>query len=191
MPDSSGREMSNEAQNSSFKWYVVHTLSGHENKAKLLLEERIKNGKMEIHFGRILVPTENVAEVVAGKKRTSKRKFFPGYILVEMEMTQDSWHLVKDTDKITGFVGDSQKPRAMKPSEVNRILGQIEVGEKDVKPVSSFDAGQTVRVVEGPFINFSGIIDEVKAEKRKLRVMVTIFGRSTPVEVDFMQVEKV
>ncbi|MBM4370141.1 MAG: transcription termination/antitermination factor NusG, partial [Deltaproteobacteria bacterium] len=115
----------------------------------------------------------------------------PGYILVEMHVDEETWHLVKDTEKITGFVGDSRKPRPMKPSEVRRITQQMEEGEKEAKPVHTFEEGQTVRVIEGPFVSFQGIIDEVKAEKRKLRVLVTIFGRATPVEVDFMQVEKV
>lgn len=182
--------MSNEAENTVLEWFVVHTLSGYENRAKLLLEEQIRNSGMGPSFGRILVPTENVAEVVGGKKRTSKRKFFPGYLLVEMVMNQETWHLVKDTEKITGFVGDSRKPKAMKKFEVERILGQIVEGDKEERPVSTFEVGQNVRIIEGPFLNFSGLIDEVKTEKRKLKVLVTIFGRATPVEVDFMQVEK-
>ena len=173
------------------KWYVVHTFSGYENRAKLLLEDRIQNFQMEDRFGQILVPTETVAEVVGGKKRTSQRKFFPGYILVEMHVDEETWHLIKDTEKVTGFVGGGRNPRPMKPREVRRITQQMEEGEKEAKPVHSFEEGQSVRVIEGPFVNFAGTIDEVKAEKRKLRLLVTIFGRSTPVEVDFMQVEKV
>ncbi|MFH1529803.1 MAG: transcription termination/antitermination protein NusG [Pseudomonadota bacterium] len=173
------------------KWYVVHTFSGYENRAKLLLEDRIRTFHHEDKFGQILVPTETVAEVVGGKKRTSQRKFFPGYILVEMHVDEETWHLLKDTEKITGFVGGARNPRPMKDAEVRRITQQMEEGEKEAKPVHSFEEGQSVRVIEGPFVNFAGTIDEVKAEKRKLRVLVTIFGRSTPVEVDFMQVEKV
>jgi transcriptional antiterminator NusG len=173
------------------KWYVVHTFSGYEPRAKLLLEDRIRTFHMEDKFGQILVPTETVAEVVGGKKKTSQRKFFPGYIIVEMFVDEETWHLLKDTEKITGFVGGARNPRPMKEREVRRITQQMEEGEKEAKPVHTFEEGQNVRVIEGPFINFSGTIDEVKAEKRKLRVLVTIFGRSTPVEVDFMQVEKV
>ncbi len=173
------------------KWYVVHTFSGYEARAKLLLEDRIKTFHHEDKFGQILVPTETVAEVVGGKKKTSQRKFFPGYIIVEMFVDEETWHLLKDTEKVTGFVGGARKPRPMKDKEVRRITQQMEEGEKEAKPVHTFEEGQNVRVIEGPFINFSGTIDEVKAEKRKLRVLVTIFGRSTPVEVDFMQVEKV
>lgn len=179
------------AEAPTFKWYVVHTFSGYEARAKLLLEDRIKTEGMEHLFGRILVPTENVAEVVGGKKKTTTRKFFPGYIMVEMSLTEDTWHLVKGTEKITGFVGNATRPRPMKPSEVRRITDQIAVGEKEAVPVQTFEEGQSVRVIEGPFMNFNGTIDEVKTEKRKLRVLVTIFGRATPVEVDFMQVEKI
>ena len=173
------------------KWYVVHTFSGYEARAKLLLEDRITTFHHEEKFGQILVPTETVAEVVGGKKKTSQRKFFPGYIIVEMHVDEETWHLIKDTEKITGFVGGARKPRPMKEKELRRITQQMEEGEKEAKPIHTFEEGQSVRVIEGPFVNFSGTIDEVKAEKRKLRVLVTIFGRSTPVEVDFMQVEKV
>ena len=172
------------------KWYVVHTFSGYENRAKLLLEDRIKNFGMEKYFGEILIPTETVAEVVGCKKRTSQRKFFPGYIIVQMHVNGDTWHLLKDTEKVTGFVGGARNPKPMRPAEIGRITSQMEDGEKEAKPVHSFEEGQTVRVIDGPFVNFSGTIDDVKPEKRKLRVLVTIFGRPTPVEVDFMQVEK-
>jgi transcriptional antiterminator NusG len=172
------------------RWYVVHTYSGYENKAKSALEERIKRERMDPLFGRILIPTEEVVEMKRGKRRTSKRKFFPGYMLVEMAMNENTWYLVKSTPKITGFVGGSTKPPPIPEVEVLRITSQIAEGAERIKPKVLFEKGDSVRVVDGPFANFNGSVDEVDTEKGKLRVLVSIFGRATPVEMDFTQVEK-
>ena len=172
------------------KWYVVHTYSGFENRAKQNLEERIKNlGKGEF-FSSILVPTETVVELVKGKRKTSQRKIFPGYILVQMELNEETWYIVKDTPKITGFAGDSAKPIPILEKEVEEIMSQMKEGATKAKPKVSFSVGDNVRVIDGPFVNFIGTIEEVKPEKRKLKVLVSIFGRATPVELDFIQVEK-
>ena len=172
------------------KWYVVHTYSGYENKAKKTLEERIKREKLEDHFAQILIPTEEVVEMKRGKRRTSKRKFFPGYMLVQMTMTEATWYLVKSTPKITGFVGDSTKPPPVPDEEVARITNQIAEGAERVIPKVIFEKGDSVRVVDGPFANFNGVVEQVDSEKGKLRVLVSIFGRATPVEMDFVQVDK-
>jgi transcriptional antiterminator NusG len=172
------------------QWYVVHTYSGYENKAKKTLEERIKREKLDDHFGQILIPTEEVVEMKRGKRRTSKRKFFPGYMLVQMTMTEASWYLVKSTPKITGFVGDSTKPPPVPDEEVARITNQIAEGAERVIPKVIFEKGDSVRVVDGPFANFNGVVEQVDSEKGKLRVLVSIFGRATPVEMDFVQVDK-
>ncbi len=178
------------APNANLKWYVVHTYSGYENKAKQALEERIRREGMELRFGQILIPTEEVVEMKQGKRRTSRRKFFPGYMLVQMDMTEDTWYLVKSTPKITGFVGGSTKPPPVPEGEVLRITSQLAAGAERVKPKIVFEKGDAVRVVDGPFANFNGVIDDVESEKGKLRVLVSIFGRATPVEMDFIQVEK-
>jgi transcriptional antiterminator NusG len=178
-------------KNKNMKWYIVHTYSGFEQKAKLALEERIRTlGKSEF-FGRVLIPTENVVELVKGQKKTSTRKFFPGYILVQMELTDITWHLVKETPRVTGFVGDSRNPPSLRTPELKRILAQMTEGATKVKPKVQFEVGEQVRVIEGPFANFNGSVEEVKPEKGKLRVLVSIFGRATPVELDFVQVEKI
>jgi transcriptional antiterminator NusG len=172
------------------KWYVVHTYSGFENRAKQNLEERVKNLGKADYFASILVPTETVVELVKGKKKTSQRKIFPGYILVQMDLNEETWHIVKDTPKITGFAGDSTKPSPISEREVEEILSSMKEGVSKAKPKISFNVGDNVRVIDGPFVNFIGTIEEVKPEKRKLKVLVSIFGRSTPVELDFIQVEK-
>ena len=177
----------------SKKWYVVHTYSGFENKVKKSLEERIKQHALEDRFGEILIPMEVVQEMVKGEKKTSKRKFFPGYILVNMEMNDRSWHLVKGTPKVTGFVGSAKVPKdvpAISDAEVARLTSQISEGSLKPKPKVQFEAGDQVRVTDGPFSNFNGTVEEVKPDKGKVRVLVSIFGRATPVELDFMQVEK-
>jgi len=173
------------------KWYVVHTYSGYENRAKQCLIDRVQTEGMTELFGDILVPTEKVVEVRAGAKRTTQRKFFPGYIIVNMVLNDDTWHLVKGTQKITGFVGDARPPRPLPDREVRRLTQQIEEGTVRANPKQVFDQGSNVRIVEGPFANFQGTVDEVNADKQKLRVLVSIFGRSTPVELDFTQVELV
>ncbi len=175
----------------SKNWYVVHTYSGYEQKAKKALEERIRQHKVEHLFEDIFVPAENVVEVKKGVKRTSRRQFFPGYLLVRMELNEATWHIVKGTPKITGFVGGSLTPPIVPEEEVRRITCQIEEGTMQPKSRVEFEKGETVRVTSGPFSNFSGLVDDVNESKGKLRVMVSIFGRSTPIELDFTQVEKV
>lgn len=172
------------------EWFVVHAYSGFETKAKQALEERVRLSKMERYFGEIHVPQETVVELVKGQKKTSNRKFFPGYILVQMVMNQDSWHLVKETPKITGFVGDATDPQPMTEDEVKRVLNQVEEGTASPRSKMSFEQGETVKVIDGPFTDFNGTIEEVKPEKGKVKVLISIFGRATPVELDFMQVEK-
>ena len=175
------------------KWYVVHTYSGFENKVKKSLEERVKQETLEDYFGEVLIPMEVVQEMVKGEKKTSKRKFFPGYILVNMEMTDSTWHLVKGTAKVTGFVGSAKNPRdvpSITDAEVARLTAQISEGSLKPKPRVQFEEGDQVRVIDGPFSNFNGTVEEVKPDKGKVRVLVSIFGRATPVELDFMQVEK-
>lgn len=173
----------------SKKWYGVHTYSGFENKVRLNLLERIKNEEVEDYFEEILIPSETVVELKKGEKKTSSRKFFPGYILVKMELTDETWHIVKETAKVTGFVGGSA-PFPIPDDEVNKIARRMEEGAEKPRPKVQFEVGETVRVVDGPFLNFSGIVEDVKPDKGKLRVTVTIFGRATPVELEFMQVEK-
>ena len=172
-------------------WYVVHTYSGFENKAKLALEERIKSLKKTQFFSEVIVPEENVVELVKGQKRTTKRRFFPGYILVKMVLNDDTWHLVKNTPKVTGFVGDKLKPLPVPEIEVQKMTNRIAEGQVKPRPKVSFAEGENIRVVDGPFANFSGVIEEVNHDKGKVKVMVSIFGRATPVELDFIQVEKV
>lgn len=172
------------------QWYVVHTYSGFENRAKQNLEEKIKNLGKEQYFSEILVPTETVVELVKGKRKTTQRKIFPGYILVKMELNEETWHIVKGTPKITGFAGDRTKPIPISEKEVEEIISQMKEGVSKAKPKVTFNVGDSVRVIDGPFVNFVGTIEEIKREKRKLKVSVSIFGRSTPVELDFIQVEK-
>jgi len=173
------------------KWYIVHTYSGFENKVKKTLEERIKNLGQEEFFGETLVPTEQVVELRQGHKRTSSRKFYPGYILVQMHLNDDTWHTVRNTAKVTGFVGGEVKPTPIPDEEAERIIQQMQEGVSKPKPRYQFEEGDEVRVVDGPFSNFQGIVEEVKPDKEKLRVLITIFGRPTPVELEFIQVNKV
>ncbi|MDP2689405.1 MAG: transcription termination/antitermination protein NusG [Deltaproteobacteria bacterium] len=174
----------------SKKWYVVHTYSGYENKVKAALEEKIKTTGKEELFGEILVPSEKVVDMVKGVKRTTSRKFFPGYILINMDLNDETWHIVKSVPKVTGFVGGQEAPPAISDDEVKKITRQMEEGAVRPKPKVLFDRGENVRVIDGPFTNFAGIVEEVKPDKGKLRVLVSIFGRATPVELDFVQVEK-
>lgn len=183
-------EQSAEMAQSDHKWYVVHTYSGYEQKAKIALQERIKQQKMEKFFTDVLIPSENVIELVRGEKKTTSRKFFPGYMLVKMILNDSTWHLVKSTPKITGFVGNAINPPAVPEEEVSRIANQMTEGTLKPRPKVQFEEGESVRVIDGPFVNFNGVVEEVKPDKGKLRVMVSIFGRSTPVELDFVQVEK-
>ncbi len=177
--------------NPNMKWYVVHTYSGYENRAQKSLEEQAKLEGLDEFFGEVLVPAENIEELVGGKKRASKRKFFPGYMFVHMELNDRTWHLVKSTPKITGFVGDARNPVPLREREVRRLTQQVTEGAVAAKPRVTYEEGETVRVTDGPFASFNGTVEEVKDERQKLRVLVSIFGRSTPVELDFGQVEKI
>ncbi len=173
------------------KWYVVHAYSGYEKSVQRALKDRIERSGMQDKFGQILVPVEEVIEMKSGQKSISERKFFPGYVLVEMEMSDESWHLVKSTDKVTGFVGGSaMKPTPISQKEVENILHQIQEGVEKPKPKILFEMGEAVRVKDGPFTDFHGNVEDVNYDKSKLRVSVSIFGRPTPVELDFNQVEK-
>ena len=175
----------------SKKWYVVHAYSGFEKTVQRTLTERISRAGMQDQFGRILVPVEEVVEMKSGQKNISERKFFPGYVLVEMDMTDESWHLVKSTPKVTGFIGGtSTRPTPISEKEVQNILHQIQEGVEKPRPKVLFENGEMVRVKEGPFTDFNGTVEDVNYDKNKIRVAVTIFGRSTPVELDFGQVEK-
>ncbi len=171
-------------------WYVVHTFSGYEQKAKAALEDRIKNLGQQDNFGEVLVPVEKVVELVKGKKKTSTRKFFPGYILVQMELNDETWHVVKETPKVTGFVGGTTQPSPVSDEEVKSIMKQMEEGAIKPKPRVLFTAGENVKVVDGPFADFNGVVEEVRPDKGKLRVLISIFGRATPVELEFVQVER-
>jgi transcriptional antiterminator NusG len=173
----------------AMKWYVVHTHSGHENRARLSLLERIKQHNLTDVFGEILIPTESVLEVKQGQRRTSTRKFYPSYLFVQMDLSEKTFHLVKNTPKITGFLGGTT-PTPVKETEIAAIQTAQTEGQTKPKPRVHFEEGDSVRVIEGPFANFSGTVEEVKAEKQKVRVLVSIFGRATPVELDFGQVEK-
>jgi transcriptional antiterminator NusG len=177
------------------QWYVVHTYSGYENKVKELLEERVKAYKFEEVFGDILVPAEDVEEIIKGLKgekkvKTSSRKFFPGYLLVQMDLNNETWHLVRNTPKVTGFIGGKNKPIAIPDESVNDIIQKIKEGKLRPKPKVSFEKGDSVLIVEGPFSNFNGTVEEVKPEKARLKVLVSIFGRPTPIELEFAQVKK-
>jgi transcriptional antiterminator NusG len=172
------------------KWYIVHTYSGQETRAKKALLERARTMGFEEQFDEVLVPEESVVEMVGGKKRTSKRKFFPGYIMVHMELSDETWHVVKGTPKITGFVGNATDPPAISEEEVARMTQRIKEGAAKPKPLINFDEGENVRVVTGPFANFQGFVDEVMEDKEKLRVMVQVFGRATPVVLGYSNVEK-
>lgn len=175
----------------TMRWYVVHAYSGFEKSVARALKERIDRGGMKDRFGEILVPVEEVVEMKGGQKAVSERKFFPGYVLVQMDMADDTWHLVKSTPKVTGFVGGSaMKPTPISEKEVEAIMEQMREGVEKPKPKVLFEVGQAVRVIDGPFNDFHGNVEEVNYDKNKLRVSVTIFGRSTPVELDFGQVEK-
>jgi transcription termination/antitermination protein NusG len=177
---------------STKRWYVVHAYSGMEKAVERNLRERIDRSGMGAKFGRILVPTEEVVELKNGKKAVTERRFFPGYVLVEMDMDDESWHLVKHTNKVTGFVGGARnRPAPISEAEVMKIVNQMQEGVDKPRPKVEWTVGELVRVKEGPFTDFNGAVEEVNYEKSKVRVSVTIFGRATPVELDFAQVEKV
>jgi len=173
------------------RWYVVHAYSGFEKKVAASLKERVERAGMQEMFGDILVPTEEVVEMRAGQKRKSERKFFPGYVLVHMELNDDSWHLVKETPRVMGFIGGkADNPAPITDAEAALILRRVEAGSEKPRPKTIFEPGEMVRVVDGPFNDFNGVVEEVNYDKNRLRVAVLIFGRSTPVELDFSQVEK-
>jgi transcriptional antiterminator NusG len=175
----------------SKRWYVVHAYSGFEKSVQRALLERIQRQEMQDFFGQVLVPVEEVVELKQGQKSISERKFFPGYVLVEMEMNDESWHLVKSTPKVTGFVGGTaNKPTPISEKEVEKIMQQMQDGVEKPRPKVLFEPGEIVRVKEGPFTDFHGAVEQVNYEKNRLRVSVTIFGRATPVELEFGQVEK-
>ncbi len=172
------------------KWYVVNTYSSYENRAKLALLERAKSRGMSDLIGEVLIPTEQVVEVSKGKRPERSRKYFPGYMLVQMHLTNESWHLVKDTPKVTGFIGGSTNPPPLPPHEVARITTQVEEGAREPVLIQAFSEGDSIKVTEGPFANFNGRVEQVDDEKKRLKVLVQIFGRDTPVELEFSQVEK-
>ena len=175
----------------SRRWYVVHAYSGFEQQVKRLLQERIRRSGLEERFGEVLVPTEEVVEMRAGQRRRSDRKFFPGYVLVNMRMDDDTWHLVKSVPKVMGFIGgSSDRPAPISDREANEILQRVQEGVEKPRPKVLFAPGEVIRVVDGPFKDFSGTVEEVNYEKSRLRLEVSIFGRSTPVELEFSQVEK-
>ncbi len=176
--------------NPDFKWYIVHAHSGFEAKAKASLLEKAAREKKSHLFGEVLIPVESVVELVKGQKKSTERKFFPGYMLVQMQLCDEAWHIIKATPRISGFVGDARNPPALPEDEVKRITNQMVEGAVKAKPKYTFKEGEAVRVIDGPFANFNGTVEEVRPEKSKLRVLVSIFGRATPVELDFIQVEK-
>lgn len=173
------------------RWYVVHAYSGYENQVKRSLLERINRSGMDGQFGQILVPTEEVVEMREGQKRKSDRKFFPGYVLVQMEMNEETWHLVKDVPRVMGFIGGTaDRPAPISEREAQAILDRVQQGAEKPRPKILFEPGEVVRITDGPFNDFNGVVEEVDYEKNRLRVAVLIFGRSTPVELEFGQVEK-
>jgi transcriptional antiterminator NusG len=173
------------------KWYIIHAYSGFERKVKESLESRVQAFGLQEKIGRVLIPTETVTEIRAGKKYTSERMFYPGYVLVEMDMDDNVWHLVKSTPRVTGFVGTGQSPTPLSEEEVNHIVYKVAVGREKPRLKVKFEKSETVRITEGAFASFTGVVDDVNEDKETLKVMVTIFGRATPVELEFGQVEKV
>ena len=172
------------------QWYIIHTYSGFEKKVKESLEGRVAAFGLEERIGRVMIPTEDVVEVRGGKKVVSARMFYPGYVLVEMEMDDDTWHVVRSTPRVTGFVGSGQTPSPLTETEVDNIINRVTTSADRPKPKVTFERNEQVRIIEGPFATFTGEVEEVNADRSTLKVSVTIFGRSTPVELDFAQVEK-
>ncbi|MGC1363666.1 MAG: transcription termination/antitermination protein NusG [Silvibacterium sp.] len=179
------------AANEQFKWYIIHAYSGFERKVRESLESRVQAFGLQNRIGRVMIPTEPVTEIVNGKKRTVERVFLPGYVLVEMELDNDLWHVIKNTPRVTGFLGTGDKPVALSEAEVSSILFRSEVTKDKPRLKIKFEKNESVRITEGPFANFNGLVDEVNEDRETVKVMVTIFGRSTPVELEFGKVEKV
>jgi len=173
------------------KWYIVHVYSGFEKKVSLALKERVELSSHPEKFGDVVVPTEEVVELVKGKRKTSSRKFYPGYILVNMELDDETWHIVNNTAKVTGFLGGREKPSPISDEEAEQILNRMKAGKQKPQPKYFFESGDEIRVIDGPFTNFNGTVEEVNPEKGKIKVLVSIFGRSTPVELEFVQVTKI
>ena len=191
VPEGAAAALAAPAANADLRWYVVHAYSGMEKAVERNIRERIAQSGLQAKFGRILVPMEEVVEVKNGQKRTTERKFFPGYVLVEMVMQDDTWHLVKHTNKVTGFVGGAKnRPAPISEAEVMKIVNQMQEGTEKPRHKVEFEVGEYVRVKEGPFTDFNGSVEDVNYEKSKVRVSVTIFGRATPVELEFSQIEK-
>jgi transcriptional antiterminator NusG len=177
-------------RNEHFRWYIIHAYSGFERKVKESIESRVQAFGLENKIGRVMIPTEPVTEIRNGKKYTIERVFLPGYVLVEMDLDNDLWHIIKDTPRVTGFLGTGDKPVALTEQEVSSILFRSEVAKDKPKIKMKFEKNENVRITEGPFANFNGVVDEVNEDSQRLKVMVTIFGRSTPVEIEFGKVEK-
>jgi transcriptional antiterminator NusG len=173
------------------KWYIIHTYSGFEQKVKGAILDRAKAKGLEQLVSEVLVPTETVEEMVKGERKLSHRKFYPGYVLVKMELTDESWHLVKDTPKVTGFIGSKDEPVAIPEAEAEKIIAQMQEGVLRPKPKIKFETGDKVQVTDGPFANFTGVVDEVRPDRGRVRVMISVFGRPTPVELEFTQLEKI
>lgn len=175
----------------ALKWYIVHVYSGFESKVKTALEERIASSPHREKFGEVIVPTEQIVELVKGKRKESSRKFYPGYILVRMELNDETWYLINDTAKVSGFLGGREKPTPISDEDAQQILNRMEAGKLKPQPKFLFESGDEVRVIDGPFTNFNGVVADVNPEKGKIKVLVSIFGRSTPVELEFVQVTKI
>lgn len=173
------------------RWYIIHTYSGFERKVAESLMSRVQVYGLQDKIGQILIPTEDVVEMKGGKKVVSSKLFFPGYILVEMDMSDETWHLVRSTPKVTGFVSQGNKPTPLTDEEVNQVVHRVSSADERPKPKFMFEKGETVKIIDGPFSNFTGLVEDVNLERSTLKVMVTIFGRATPVELEFVQVEKV
>ena len=178
-------------RNPNFRWYILHAYSGFERKVKESLESRIQAFGLESRFGRIMIPTEPVTETVNGKKRTIERVFLPGYVLIEMELDNQIWHIIKDTPRVTGFLGTGDKPVALSEEEISSLLNRSDDAKEKPRQKIRFEKNESVRITDGPFANFNGIVDEINEDRETLKVMVTIFGRSTPVELEFGKVEKI
>jgi transcription termination/antitermination protein NusG len=190
-PSAEGAPGPETPSNPNMKWYIIHSYSGFERKVKESLESRVAAFGLQDKIGKVLIPTESVTEVRGGKKYTSERMFYPGYVLVEMDMNDHVWHVVKSTPRVTGFVGTGQQPTPLSQEEVNHIVYKVADSREKPKLKVKFEKNESVRITEGPFATFTGIVDEVNEDRETLKVMVTIFGRSTPVELEFNQVEKV